>query len=114
MPEPRPLRDEINKLLARRGYGRLGGDESLAAAWRDVMAAAGQSADGTRTLRLSRRTLHIGVAHAARRSELDGYHKQTLLDLLASRHPALDVRQLRFELLRSAPTTEDEGWMSED
>lgn len=113
MPEPRPLRDEINKLMARRGYGRAGGDAALAAAWRDAVESLRQSADGTRSLRLSRRTLHVGVASASRRGELDGFYKDALLQALQTRHPQLDIRNLKFERLAVAPDAADEPWMDE-
>ena len=107
MPEPKPLRASINRLMQKRGYLRPGGDEALADAWADALAQVGQSPDGTRVLRLSRRTLHIGVADASRRSELDGFHREPLLASLGERHPDLDVRQLKFELLRATEAPEE-------
>ena len=112
MPEPRPLKDEINRLMARRGWGRPGGDEALAAAWTDALGSLGQSADGTRTLKLSRHVLHVGVTSPARQGELSGFHADAILAALKERHPTLDVRSLKFQ--RLTPTvsqTPDEGWM---
>ena len=110
MSDPKPLRASINRLMAKRGYGRPGGDAALEDAWRDVCDAHGQNADGTRVLRLSRRVLHIGVANAARRSELDGFAKPALLHLFTQRHADLDVRNLKFELLRAPAAADDEPW----
>ena len=109
MSDPKPLRASINRLMAKRGYGRPGGDAALDDAWRDVCAAHGENADGTRVLRLSRRTLHIGVTDTARRSQLAGYARESLLHLLAQRHPDFDIRNLKFELLRSE-TEPEEPW----
>lgn len=113
MPEPKPLHASINRLMQSRGYGRPGGDEALTAAWRDVMEALGLDADGTRVLRLSRRTLRIGVSDAARRSELEGFRRESLRHLLRERHPDLNVAALKFELLRSVSDADEEPWFDE-
>ena len=110
--DPKTLRSAINRLMHKRGYGRPGGDEALADAWHDALEAIGQAAEGTRVLKLSRRTLHIGVADVSRRSELEGYFKATLLDAIQQRHAELDVQNLKFELLRASGEP-DEPWFDE-
>ena len=114
MSDPKPLRAAINRLMHKRGYGRPGGDEALADAWQNAMAALGEPDAGTRVLKLSRRTLHIGVSDAARRSELQAFRAAALLEQLQTRHPELELAGLKFTLLRGSRDATDEPWFDDE
>ena len=110
MREPRPLRQSINRLMQKRGYGRLLANASLAEAWAAALAALELPVAGTRALRISRHTLYVAVDDAARLSQLRQFHVDAIVAELATQHPELAIRQLRLE--RHAIAEEpDEPWM---
>lgn len=91
---PTKIGDVLSKVLARYGYGQSTARLELETAWREVV---GSPADqGTRVGGLRRGVLEILVDNAVLLQELDGFHKQRLLEQLQGRLRHNRVTALRF------------------
>lgn len=98
-PDPHSIREVLSELFARRGYGRVMGDQQLREAWQSV--AGDQLARKTRVRCLRNGTLEIGVASSALLSQLVSFQRQELLQALQTQHPHLKIRDVKFKLQSS-------------
>lgn len=86
----------ISELIAIRGLARSQGDAQLQACWDSIVGP--DFAPLTRVGELSRGVLKISVANGALLSELNSFHKATLLQKLKTAQPELRLKSLKFQL----------------
>jgi hypothetical protein len=86
----------LSELIAARGYARVQGDAQMQALW--DQAAGREIAAHTKVGELSRGTLQVLVGNAALLSELNGFHKATILQALKDKGPSYKFKQLKFKL----------------
>jgi hypothetical protein len=93
--KPKRIADIIAQLITARGYGRIGTDEQLVAAWQK---AAGETlAKASRVGKLRRGTLEVWVANSTMMQEF-GFEKARILAALQSDLPDAKIRDLRFKV----------------
>ena len=98
-PDPKTIGEVLSELFARRGYGRVMGDQQLRQAWQ---AVAGELLSRkTRVRNLRNGTLEVGVASSALLSQLVSFQRLELLEALQTHHPHLKIRDLKFKLQSS-------------
>jgi len=95
MAEPQRLANSLSELIALRGLANSRGRTELQDAWSEVAREWGRH---TRALELKRGVLHVGVSNAPLRSELESYHKASLLKALKEQSSTSRVRDLKFVL----------------
>src|SRR5262249_33533841 len=93
---PRRLSDALSELVLVRGLARVRGDGQLSAVWKAVAGA--RIAADTRPLDIRRGVLRVAVTNAPLLSELVGFHRVSLLELLTKDHPDLKINALKFIL----------------
>ncbi len=96
MAEPQPLAVALSELIARRGLARIRGESQLAEIWAKSIDEHWR--DRTRVLGIRRGVLQVAVANAPLRSELQAFHKATILSTLKKTAPQLRIRDIRFQL----------------
>lgn len=104
--EPNSLARALAELIALRGLAKTRARTQLADVWQQV---AGERIGGmTHAIELKRGTLLVAVDNAALKSELTGFHQQSLLARLQADQPTLKIRKLKFQLRsRSLDVTAD-------
>jgi hypothetical protein len=108
---PAPLSQAVSELIALRGWARLKGHACLVEAW--TKAAGMQVAAATRVLEIRRGVLQVAVGNSPLLSELVAFQKPTLLEALATEHPELKIRDLKFVLKGDLATGRPEASPSE-
>lgn len=92
---PKKISDVIAQLITARGYGRIGTDEQLVAAWQK---AAGETlAKASRVGKLRRGQLEVWVANSTMMQEF-GFEKARILAALERDLPDAKIRDLRFRV----------------
>lgn len=97
--EPSGISDALSELFARRGYGRVRGNQQLEQTWQAVVekVAGDHVVPHTKVTGLKNGALQIAVSNSAVMSELASFFKSELLAEFASEHPDLNVRDLKFK-----------------
>jgi hypothetical protein len=92
---PKKIGDVVAQLITQRGYGRVGTDEQLAAAWQ---RAAGETlAKFSRAGKLRRGQLEVWVANSTMMQEF-GFEKGRILAAIQRELPEAKIRDLRFKV----------------
>jgi hypothetical protein len=92
---PKKIADVVAQLITQRGYGRIGTDELLTAAWQK---AAGEAfAKFSRPGRVRRGQLEVWVGNSTMMQEL-GFEKGRILATLQRELPDAKIRDLRFRV----------------
>jgi hypothetical protein len=92
---PKKIGDVVAQLITQRGYGRVGTDEQLVAAWE---RAAGETlAKFSRPGKLKRGLLEVWVANSTMMQEL-GFEKGRILAAIQRELPEAKIRDLRFKV----------------
>ena len=92
---PKKIGDVVAQLITQRGYGRVGTDEQLAAAWQ---RAAGETlAKFSRAGKLRRGQLEVWVANSTMMQEF-GFEKGHILAAIQRELPEAKIRDLRFKV----------------
>ena len=97
---PKPIADVLAELMARRGYGRVKSDQSLAVAWSETVdesfPAAGR-AFRSHAGPIRRGVLDVVLDNSTAVQELQ-FQKHKLLAGLTARLPELNLRDIRFRV----------------
>jgi hypothetical protein len=93
--KPKKIGDVVAQLITQRGYGRIGTDEQLSAAWQK--AAGGPLAKFSRAGKIHRGTLEVWVANSTMMQEF-GFEKVRILTMLQTELPEAKIRDLRFKI----------------
>lgn len=96
----------LSELIALRGFARAQGNAQLQATW--DQAAGAEIAAHTKVGELSRGTLQVMVSNPALLSELNGFHKATILQALRELRPEYKFKQLKFKLQTNLKKREPE------
>ncbi len=96
MSDPTPLSAALAELIARKGFARTQGVAQLAVVWREVSGE--KIASMTKVISLQRGVFEVGVANSAMLSELNSFHRMTLLPKLQAKYPEHKIRDLKFKL----------------
>jgi hypothetical protein len=92
---PKKISDVVAQLITQRGYGRIGTDEQLVAAWQ---TAAGETlAKSSRAGKVRRGQLEVWVANSTMMQEL-GFEKARILAAIQRDLPDAKIRDLRFKV----------------
>ena len=92
---PKPMRDVLSQLLAKRGYAQVQTAATCDAAWRE---AVGQKlAEDTRSGNVRRGILEVLVRNSVSVQEL-GFLKTKIVKMLAKLVPEQRIRDLRFRV----------------
>jgi hypothetical protein len=92
---PKKIGDVVAQLITQRGYGRVGTDEQLVAAWQ---RAAGETlAKFSRPGKVKRGLLEVWVANSTMMQEL-GFEKGRILAAIQRELPEAKIRDLRFKV----------------
>jgi len=95
IPPPRPMRDVLSQLLAKRGYAQVQTAATCDAAWRE---AVGQKlAADTRAGNVRRGVLEVLVRNSVSVQEL-GFLKTKIVKMLSKLIPEQQVKDLRFRV----------------
>jgi predicted nucleic acid-binding Zn ribbon protein len=95
IPPPKPMRDVLSQLLAKRGYAQIQTAATCETAWRE---AVGQKlAADTRTGNVRRGVLEVLVRNPSVSSEL-GFLKTKIVKMLTQLVPEQKIRDLRFRV----------------
>lgn len=95
IPAPRPMKDVLSQLLAKRGYAQVQTAATCDIAWRE---AVGQKlAADTRAGNVRRGVLEVLVRNSVAVQEL-GFLKVKIVKLLAKSIPEQQIRDLRFRV----------------
>jgi predicted nucleic acid-binding Zn ribbon protein len=95
IPPPRPMRDVLSQLLAKRGYAQVQTAATCDAAWRE---AVGQKlAADTRAGNVRRGVLEVLVRNSVAVQEL-GFLKTKIVKMLSKLIPEQQVKDLRFRV----------------
>lgn len=96
---PQDISAVLSELFSLRGWGRVRGEAELADIWHRV--AEEDWYHRTRVLGCRRGVLQIAVDSAPLRSELETFHRRSLLSALQQAAPHWKVRDIKFLLQRS-------------
>jgi hypothetical protein len=92
---PKKIADVVAQLITQRGYGRIGTDEQLVAAWQK---AAGETlAKSSRPGKVRRGQLEVCVANSTMMQEF-GFEKARILAAIQRELPDAKIRDLRFRV----------------
>jgi hypothetical protein len=92
---PKKIADVVAQLITQRGYGRIGTDEQLTAAWQK---ATGETlAKFSRVGKLRRGQLEVWVANSTMMQEF-GFEKGRILAAMQRELPDAKIRNLRFRV----------------
>lgn len=94
--EPQQLGKVLVELIKLKGIGRVKGNQQLLQAWQSV--AGEEVARSSWVMGLYRGVLQIAVSNNGVLSEINSFHKQTLLENLQQQHPQLKIKELKFRL----------------
>jgi predicted nucleic acid-binding Zn ribbon protein len=95
VPPPRPVRDVLSQLLAKRGYAQIQAAGGCEAAWRDAVGA--KLAADTRPGTVRRGVLDVLVRNSSVVQEL-AFLKVKIIKSLAKTIPEQKIRDLRFRV----------------
>ena len=95
IPPPKPMRDVLSQLLAKRGYAQVQTAGQCAAAWREAVGVklAGDSRPGV----VKRGVLEVLVRDSVTLQEL-GFVKVKAVKVLARLVPEQQIRDVRFRV----------------
>jgi predicted nucleic acid-binding Zn ribbon protein len=95
IPPPKPMRDVLSQLLAKRGYAQLQTAATCDSAWRE---AVGQSlAANTRAGAVRRGVLEVLVRDSVTNQEL-AFQKTRIVKMLSQLVPEQQIKDLRFRV----------------
>jgi hypothetical protein len=95
IPPPKPVKDVLSQLFAKRGYGQVQTAATCDAAWRE---AVGQKlAADTRAGNVRRGVLEVLVRNSSVRHEL-GFLKPKIVKMLGKLVPEQQIRDVRFSV----------------
>jgi predicted nucleic acid-binding Zn ribbon protein len=95
IPPPKPMRDVLSQLLAKRGYAQVQTAATCEAAWRE---AVGQKlAADTRPGNVRRGVLEVLVRNSVVVQEL-GFQKTKIVKTLTKLVPEQQIRDVRFRV----------------
>ena len=95
IPPPKPVRDVLSQLFAKRGYGQVQTAATCDAAWRE---AVGQKlAADTRAGNVRRGVLEVLVRNSVSAQEL-GFLKTKIVKMLGKLIPEQQIRDVRFRV----------------
>jgi len=95
IPPPKPMREVLSQLLAKKGYAQVQTAAGCAAAWRE---AVGQKLAGdTRPGNVNRGVLEVLVRNSVAAQEL-GFLKTKIVKMLTKLVPEQQIRDLRFRV----------------
>jgi predicted nucleic acid-binding Zn ribbon protein len=95
IPPPKPMRDVLSQLLAKRGYAQIQTAATCEAAWRE---AVGQKLAGdTRPGNVRRGVLEVLVRNSVAAQEL-GFLKTKIVKMLTKLVPEQQIRDVRFRV----------------
>src|SRR5205809_2398619 len=95
IPPPKPMRDVLSQLLAKRGYAQIQTAAICEAAWQEAVGP-GLAAD-TRPGNVRRGVLEVLVRNPSVSSEL-GFLKTKIVTMLTKLVPEQKIRDLRFRV----------------
>ncbi|MEZ5943445.1 MAG: DUF721 domain-containing protein [Planctomycetaceae bacterium] len=94
--DPATLSESLSELFARRGYGRVLGNQELVQMWEQVAGPA--LAKQTRVRNLRNGVLEIAVRSSALLSQLVSFQQDELLSRIQQDFAKFKVRSLKFKL----------------
>src|SRR5262245_62587408 len=95
VPPPRPVRDVLSQLLAKRGYAQVQTAATCDAAWREAVGA--KLAADSRPGNVRRGVLEVLVRDSATHHEL-AFVKAKAIKTLARLVPEQQIRDVRFRV----------------
>jgi predicted nucleic acid-binding Zn ribbon protein len=95
IPPPKPVRDVLSQLLARRGYAQVQTSGACEAAWREAVGA--KLAADSRPGAVQRGVLQVLVRDSVTLQEL-GFVKTKAVKALAKLIPEQQIRDMRFRV----------------
>ena len=107
-PEPLPegaaesLEQIVPAVIKSMGLGQPWRGHALTTKWPEIVGP--QIAAQTQPVRLQRGVLVVYVSHPAWLSDLERFHKPTILSRLQKEFPQEMIRQIRFQIAPQEPT----------
>jgi predicted nucleic acid-binding Zn ribbon protein len=95
IPPPKPMRDVLSQLLAKRGYAQVQQAAASTAAWREAVGE--KLAADSRPGNVKRGVLEVVVRNSSVSSEL-GFVKAKVLKVLARIAPEHGIKNLRVSV----------------
>lgn len=95
IPPPKPMKNVMSQLLAKRGYAQVQTAAGCEAAWREAVGE--KIAAGTRPGNVKRGVLEVFVRNSALHHEL-GFMKANILRTLNKLIPEQQIKSLRFRV----------------
>ena len=95
IPPPKPMRDVLSQLLAKRGYAQIQTAATCEAAWREAVGP--KLATDTRPGNVRRGVLEVMVRNPSVSSEL-GFLKTKIVKKLSQLVPEQKIKDLRFRV----------------
>jgi predicted nucleic acid-binding Zn ribbon protein len=95
IPPPKPMRDVLSQLLAKRGYAQIQTAATCGNAWRE--AVGHKLAADTRPGNVRRGVLEVLVRNSAAVQEL-GFLKTKIVKMLSTLVPEQKIKDLRFRV----------------
>jgi predicted nucleic acid-binding Zn ribbon protein len=92
---PKPMRDVLSQLLAKKGYAQVQTANACDAAWREAVGK--KLAADTRPGNVSRGVLEVLVRNSVAAHEL-GFLKTKIVKMLTKLIPEQQIRDLRFRV----------------
>lgn len=93
--QPKPAKNIVAQLLARKGYGANQASEQLQNAWKE--AAGDALARFSRPMRVSRGKLEVLVVNSMMMQEL-GFERSRLLSAMQHAMPDARIEEIRFRI----------------
>jgi predicted nucleic acid-binding Zn ribbon protein len=91
-----PIQDVVPAFLKSLGLDQQWREQAVVEKWADIVGP--QIAAQTRPAQLQRGVLTVFVTHPTWLSELERFHKETILRRLQKQCPSAQVRALRFQI----------------
>jgi len=95
IPPPKPMREVLSQLLAKKGYAQVQTAATCEAAWREAVGS--KLAGDTRPGNVNRGVLEVLVRNSAAVHEL-GFLKTKIVKMLTKLIPEQQIRDLRFRV----------------
>ena len=95
IPPPKPMRDVLSQLLAKRGYAQVQTAGACQAAWQQAVGE--KIANDTRPGNIRRGVLEVLVRNSSVQHEL-GYLKAKIVKTLIKLIPEQQIKDLRFRV----------------
>jgi predicted nucleic acid-binding Zn ribbon protein len=95
IPPPKPMREVLSQLLAKKGYAQVQTAATCEAAWREAVGS--KLAGDTRPGNVNRGVLEVLVRNSAAVHEL-GFLKTKIVKMLTKLVPEQRIRDLRFRV----------------